>query len=132
MHLQGEGHATADAVRELTDLNEMILEAEEEGRTADLEPRLTADFTIVRASGEKQDRQKFLAAVPGNAGRGRVADQPGVQLYDECAVFTCRVTTTRNADGTPGGGRYWNTRLFVREAAGWRCAAWQVMGICKA
>jgi hypothetical protein len=42
-------------------------------------------------------------------------------------VYTVIVTTTRDADGVPVVGHFWNTRLFVRENSEWRCAAWQVM-----
>jgi hypothetical protein len=129
--LQGEDRSSADTIEELTNKNEFILQAEEQGRKADLAPLLTDDFSIIRATGLKQDRQDFLEAVQGNAGRGRTADQPEVRLYGDCAVYTCRVTTTRNPNGTPGGGRFWNTRLFVRDPEGWRCAAWQVTEIRK-
>ena len=67
--------------------------------------------------------------MPDNAGLGRTADQPEVRLYGDCAVFTCVVTTTKNPDGSPGGGRFWNTRLFVRQAGKWLCVAWQVTPI---
>jgi len=129
MRYQDAEHSTADATRELTNRNEMILQAEEKGRKADLEPLLTDDFWIVRASGVKQDRQAFLKAVSDNADLGRTADQTEVHWSGKCAVFTCRVTTTRNPVGSPGG-RFWNTRLFVRHGEEWRCAAWQVMKIC--
>ena len=128
MRRQDGDQSTADAIRDLTSVNARILQAEEEGRPADLEPLLIEEFTIVRANGKKQSRQKFLKEVPANANRGRVADRPDVRVYGECAVFTGRVTTTRD----PGSGRFWNTRLFVRDATGWRCAAWQVTRISDA
>jgi Domain of unknown function (DUF4440) len=129
VNLQGEEYSSAETIEELTNQNEFILQAEEQGHKADLAPLLTDEFIIIRATGVKQNRDDFLKAVPGNAGRGRTADQPEVHLYGDCAVFTCRVTTTRNPDGTPGGGSFWNTRLFVRDPEGWRCAAWQVTKI---
>ena len=123
-----EAPATAEAIREL---NERILAAEEAGRRADLEPLLTDDFWIVRASGAKQDWETFLAAVEGNSGLGRTADQHAVQLYAGCVVFTCRVTTQRAPNGGPGG-QFWNTRLFLPHGDDWRCAAWQVTRISEA
>jgi hypothetical protein len=65
------------------------------------------------------------------AGRGRTADQLEVRPYAGWALVTCRVATTRNADGTPGGGNFWNTRVFVRDPEGWRCAAWQATKISE-
>ena len=128
MHVEGEGHSTAETIAEL---NAFILEAEEQGSRADLAPLLTRDFIIIRAIGLKQNRDTFLDAVPGGADRGRTADQPEVRLHGDCAVFTCRVTTTRNPDGSLGGGSFWNTRVFVRDLEGWRCAAWQVTEISE-
>lgn len=114
-------------------LNQDILEAEEIGAKEKLEPLLHQDFTIVRARGEKQNRQQFLDAVPANRDRGRRADQVEVHLYDDRAIFACRVTTnTRDKDGKQAINYYWNTRLFVRENDKWRCAAWQVMKIADA
>ena len=115
----------------ILNLNQQILEAEEEGREADLEPLLTDDFWIVRGSGVKQNRQDYLNDVKRNANLGRTADQTEVRLCDECAVYTCLVTTTRTPEDGPGG-RFWNTRLFERDGEGWRCAAWQVTKISEA
>ena len=73
------------------------------------------DFTIVRASGEKQDRQMFLDSLEANRNRGRSADQSEVRFYRNCAVFTCRVTTTPDKDGKAAVGHFWNTRIFQRQ-----------------
>jgi len=113
----------------LTELDGRILKAEEEGNRAVLESLLHKDFAILRASGVKQDRQAFLNAVPGNAHRGRSADQLEVRPYGDCAVVTCRVTTSQNPDGTPSVRHFWNTRVFVRQAGEWQCVAWQVTEI---
>jgi hypothetical protein len=110
-------------------LNQRILQAEETGSVEDLALLLTKGFAIIRNSGEKMDRKKFLSAVPDNANRGRKAEQPRVNLTGSCAIYTCIVTTIRNPDGTPNAGRFWNTRLFVPERGQWRCASWQVMQI---
>lgn len=120
----------ANQVTAITHMTQDILQAEEAGLQDKLAPLLHQDFTIVRASGEKQNRQQFLDAVPANKDRGRTADQIEVHLYDDRAVFTCRVTTTRDKDGNQAISHFWNTRLFVRENGEWRCAAWQVMKIC--
>lgn len=121
--------SSTEQVDELKALNECILKLEEAGSKDELDRLLYQDFTIIRANGVRQDRQTFLNAVPTNASRGRSADQPEVRLYGDCAIFTCVVTTTKNPDGSPGGGSFWNTRLFVRQAREWRCAAWQVTPI---
>jgi uncharacterized protein DUF4440 len=120
---------STDPADELRALNERILKLEEAGSKIELDRLLHQDFTIIRGSGVKEDREAFLKAVPANAGRGRTADQPEVRLYGDCAVFTCVVTTTKNPDGSLGGGRFWNTRLFVRQAGEWLCVAWQVTPI---
>ena len=110
-----EEHLRAETIEELTKTNAFILQAEEQGRKADLARHLTDDFMIIRATGLKQNRGEFLEAVPDNAGRGRTADQPEVRPYEGWALVTSRVTTTRSADGSPGGGSFWNTRLFVGD-----------------
>jgi hypothetical protein len=120
---------STDPADELRALNERILKLEEAGSKIKLDRLLHQDFTIIRGSGVKEDREAFRKAVPANAGRGRTADQPEVRLYGDCAVFTCVVTTTKNPDGSLGGGRFWNTRLFVRQAGEWLCVAWQVTPI---
>lgn len=117
---------------EIAYLNHRLLQAEESGQVADLEPLLAESFFIIRSSGEKADRPAFLEAVPGNANRGRSASDPKVHLVGGCGVFTCVVATTKNPDGTQNAGRFWNTRLFIRENAQWRCAEWQVVRIPEA
>ncbi len=116
-------------ISELLALNERILQAEEMGLKDEIAPLLHKDFTIIRATGVKQDRQTFLDAVSSNANRGRTTEQPEVRLYGDCGVFTCIVMTMQNPDGSPNAGRFWNTRLFVREQSQWRCAAWQTTKI---
>lgn len=124
--LKSEGEKTIA----LNDLNRRILQAEESGDQACLASLLHNDFTIVRASGDKQDRQMYLDAVEANKSRGRSADQSEVRFYGDCAVFTCRVTTTRDKDGNTAVGYFWNTRMFLRQDKGWLCVSWQVMKIC--
>src|SRR5437763_10451751 len=92
--------STADEVKVLTLLNQQMLQAEENGNQAVLDPLLVSDFTIVRASGVRQDRQTFLKAVPDNAHRGRIVDQLEIHSYGDCAVAIIRVTTSQNKDGT--------------------------------
>ena len=126
LHLKSDIEVTA-----LKLLNENILQVEEIGSKEKLEPLLHLDFTIVRASGEKENRQQFLDAVPANKNRGRSADQVEVRLYDDRAIFACRVTTTRDKDGNQAIDHFWNTRLFVRQNDEWLCAAWLVMKIAE-
>lgn len=116
-------------VTEINELSQRILEYEEAGAAEKLAPLLSEAFIIVRSSGEKADRQTFLNAVPANANRGRSATQPSVHLMGDRALHTCIVTTTQHPDGTPNPGRFWNTRLFVRENAKMRCMTWQAMKI---
>lgn len=117
-------------MQEIIEVNARILEAEEEGQAADIEPLLTENFFIVRSSGQRLDRAAFLADVPNQSHRGRQAEQPEVHWLEGCAVYTCLVTTTQNPDGTPNYGQFWNIRLFVLDAGNWRCAAWHVMKVC--
>lgn len=124
-----EDNTTDDEVKILITLNQQMLQAEEDDDSESLARLLTEDFTIIRASGVKQDRQAFLDAVPDNANRGRSAAEPDVYTVGECAVYTVIVTTTQDADGTPNPGRFWNTRMFLKENGQWGCAGWQVTGI---
>jgi hypothetical protein len=122
-------HLGLSVQREIAYLNQRILQAEESGQAADLGPLLAEAFFIVRSTGEKIDRDEFLAAVSANANRGRTASDFHVDLVGECAVFTCVVATTKRPDGAPDAARFWNTRLFIRENGQWRCAQWQVARI---
>jgi hypothetical protein len=106
------------------------LQEEEKGNRDALEPLLDKGFTIIRSGGKKQDWQKFLDLVPDNKGLGRTADQVGVRLFGECAIFASRVTATRDEEGDEVVSRFWNTRLFRRPDKEWRCISWQVMKIC--
>jgi quercetin dioxygenase-like cupin family protein len=115
--------------REIAYLNERILHAEESGQVADLGPLLAKAFYIVRSTGEKADREEFLAAVSANANRGRTVSDVRVDLRGECAAFSCIVATTKTADGSPDAAHFWNTRLFICEDGQWRCAQWQVTRI---
>lgn len=110
-------------------LNQRILRAEEVGDKSSLDSILHADFSIVRASGEKQDRETFLNAVPANKNRGRSADKVEVRMFGIYAVFTCRITTTLDKDSKPVPGNFWNTRLFKKQGNDWQCVAWQVIEI---
>jgi Domain of unknown function (DUF4440) len=89
---------------DLTSLNGRILEAEEDGDQAKLEPLIADDFTIVRAGGLKQDRKEFLQTVSANAHRGRTVYHLQVHPFGDCAVVTCCVTTSQNNDGAPTVG----------------------------
>lgn len=115
---------------EIIELNVRMLNAEEQGRAADIEPLLAESFFIVRSSGQKLGRAAFLDDVPNQRNRGRRAAQPEVHQTESCIIYTCIVTTVQNPDGTPNPGRFWNTRLFIQEGGSWRCAAWQVLKIC--
>ena len=126
---QNENTETTDLKNQLTALNEHILQAEEAGLTDDLATLLHEDFTIIRTSGKKENRQAFLDAVPANANRGRTADQLEIHPYGDCAVVIICVTTSQNKDGAPAVGRFWNTRVFIRQSGQWRCVAWQVTEI---
>ena len=70
---QNENTETTDLKNQLTTLNERILQAEEAGLKDDLALHLHEDFTIVRASGKKENRQAFLDALPEFAGDRRPA-----------------------------------------------------------
>jgi uncharacterized protein DUF4440 len=110
-------------------LNQTILLAKEEGDREAIAKLLSQDFSIVRASGEKQDRDTFLneVPVPVNKNHRRRADRVEVRLFDYCAVFTCRVLTNLDTDVGPATESFWNTLLFFRQGAEWRCTIWQVV-----
>jgi hypothetical protein len=112
---------TADVEALLIDLNKSILKAEEDGNVNEIAKHLHSTFKIIRANGEVEDRQAFLRMVPEKARQGRTSDLEEVRLFEDRAVFTCRVETK--------AGLFWNTRLFLRENNGWLCAQWQVIKI---
>ena len=127
-HLPDDPDPRADLIK----LNQKILEAEEEGdekAKENLEPILAEGFYIGCAKGNKQNRQDFLKALPENAHLGRSAEEPEVQIFGDCAVYTCRVTTLRKPDGTEITRQFWNTRFFIKEEGKWRCQIWQVIEI---
>ena len=126
---QNEDTKTKNLTNQLTTLNAQILQAEEAGLPDQIAPHLHENFTIIRASGKKENRQAFLDAVPANANRGRSADQLEIHPYGDCAVVIICVTTSQNKDGAPAVGRFWNTRVFIRQSGQWRCVAWQVTEI---
>ncbi len=121
-----EDDTTADEVKILSILNQQMLQAEEDGDSESLARLLTEDFTIIRASGAKQDREAYLNAVGTNAHRGRTAEEPEIRLYHGCAVVIIRVTISEKQDGALTVRRFWNTRVFIRQEEQWRCATWQV------
>ena len=76
-------NSTENRAGELVALNERILQAEEASRKADLDPLLHKDFAIIRASGVKQGRQKFLNDVESNSNLGRSAEPPEALLQKD-------------------------------------------------
>jgi len=122
LRLKMEGEVRAA----LTLLNRQILQAEEDGDQAFLDPLIADDFTIVRAGGVKQDRKEFLQAVSANAHRCRRADQLDIHPFGDCAVVTCRVTTSQDENGALNIGQFWNTQIFIRKTEKWHRIAWQV------
>jgi hypothetical protein len=116
----------------LLKLNQDILRAEEAGNGQVMAPLLQPDFKFVRADGTQHDRDDFLKSMRDNGNRGRSAADAQVRMVGQYAVYTCVITTTHDAKGTPHSGRFWNTRLFVNENGAWRCAAWQVLKLTDA
>jgi len=114
----------------LIDVNRRMLEAEEAGNDAALKPLLHEKFSILRSNGKTYDREAYLKDVSANKTRGRSADQVKLRLFKNCAIFACRVTTTREAENKPTVGHFWNTRRFVRQGDEWQCTEWMVMKMC--
>ncbi|RPJ51602.1 MAG: nuclear transport factor 2 family protein [Chloroflexi bacterium] len=112
-------------------LNDLVLQYEETGDIEKMKPLLAEGFTIVRSNGEVQDLQAFLAAVPGNAQRGRKTTESQVQLMGDTAVVISTVETSSGPEGKKEVGRFRNTRVFVRDDGGWRCLSWQVARISQ-
>src|SRR6266487_662767 len=119
-------NTTADEAKILCILNQQMLQAEENGDAENLATLLTEDFTIIRASGVRKDREVFLGAVEANVHRGRTAKKPEVGPYRDCAVVIIRVTASDKRDGALTTGRFWNTRMFIQQEEQGRCATWQV------
>jgi len=112
----------------LKELAKRILKAEESGDAAVLERLLASEFKIRRSDGNTHDRKQYLEDVPVRKNRGRSASQVDiVRLGWRNAVLTCRVMTTRDAQGNPAVGQFWNTQWFVQRGGRWQCIDWQVV-----
>jgi ketosteroid isomerase-like protein len=115
------------AEAELRELNRRSFQAEDspEDAATILEPLLSSDFSIVRARGVVQNRQQMIdQARNDTTGRLRRLEEEQVRVYGDAAVARTLLTLLE-----PGGqevGRYWNTKVFVRQEPGWKCIAWHV------
>jgi hypothetical protein len=116
----------AEARPSIKNLSKRMVQAEEIGDPKSLEPLLAPGFKIRRADGKTYDRKQYLDDVPAKKDRGRSVDRVDVQVAWRKAVLTCRVTTTRKADGSPGVGHFKNTQQFVQRGGEWQCTGWQV------
>jgi hypothetical protein len=115
-----------DDRRELQELNVKIGEAEK-GRDADfLRTVLADDLYFRRASGVVVDRATYLVdlAKPENTYEYLVSEDVAVTVYESTAVASLRVRAKGTKDNTPFEGVYRNTRLFLKQPEGWRCAVW--------
>ena len=117
--------------RVLADLNRKSFAAEDkgsEGGREELEPILAQDFRMIRSTGVVQDGQGMLAQVAGDeSGRRRAIEESDVRVYDNSAVVTSCIVV-HEPDGALVG-RFWNTKVFAKREAAWRCVAWQVTRI---
>lgn len=115
-------HLKRDAMNRngLMEANRQILVAEEAGDSTALSKLLHSEF---------YNRNAYLKDVPTYKGRGRSADQFTIHFFERYAVFTCRVTTTLDAERKPSIERSWDTRLFIEEQKKWQCIRWQKMEI---
>lgn len=122
LYLDGKG-------KDLAQLNQEILYAEEHGDRGKLGKLLHPGFTIVRSNGDQQDKEEYLNSILYNKNRGRKATYTNIQRVGRFAIYTGIVTTTQDPDGASPPGRFWNTWLFVKVNERWRCLSWQVMKV---
>ena len=118
-------HTTPEA--EVQGLNQDSFRAEDDPETAKsiLDTLLSSDFYIVRARGVIQDKQQMIDHAAGDtSGRLRRLEEVDVRVYGDTGVARTLLTLLE-----PTGeevGRYWNTKVFVRQEPGWKCVAWHV------
>lgn len=115
-----------NAEDEVKSLNELVLHYEEVGDSQNMKPLLAARFTIVRANGQRQDRDTFLSHLSRSRHRGRSIQESSVHVTGDFALYTCIVQVRIDAEGRPSGGRFFNSRAWVRENGQWRCLTWHV------
>jgi len=120
---------TREALADFARTNELLLRAEEAGDGNALAELVTDGFTIIRASGVRQNKEEFLKAAPGAKELGRSSREFEVRVHGECAVVHLKITTLRNPDGTVITRHFWNTRVYMKQGDQWKCAAWQVTEI---
>ena len=93
-----------------------------------LDSLLTADYTYTHASSGRPDsREAWLESCRSGGRRYQAYDifDTQVQAFGDVAVLSGRAHQEMNPRGEP---TELNTRflsVWVREASGWRCAAWQ-------
>jgi len=108
----------------LARLNQKILREGKAGDQAAIAGYLSPELTILR-DGARQDLQSFISDLAANHGHERNEDQVTVHLFDQRAVYTCRVTVTLKIQDQPVTESFWSTRMFARSGKDWYCTAWE-------
>ena len=113
---------------QLSELNRKTFAAEDHASRDELGPELTDDFKIARGNWEIEGKEQMLTRVAADtSGRTRTIDEESVRIWETSAVVTSRVTVLER-DGSVVG-RFWNTKVCVKQGADWKCRAWQVARI---
>jgi hypothetical protein len=113
---------------ELRKLNRESFQAEDDAKREPLEHILADDFRIVRSNYVIEDKPKMLSRVAADSsGRKREVDDENINVYEDSAVVTSRVTLKEASSEIVG--RFWNTKVFVRREGQWKCLIWQVVPI---
>jgi hypothetical protein len=112
----------------LSELNRKTFAAEDHSSRDELAPHLTDDFKVARGNWEIENKEQMLTRVAADkSGRTRRIDEESVHIWDTSGVVTSRLTLLER-DGT-AVGRFWNTKVCVKQGDGWKCLAWQVARI---
>jgi ketosteroid isomerase-like protein len=132
---QTEGHqpppSQAAVQAELENLERLRAHAFEAG-DADFIDRTTADeCTFVHAAGDIQTKAHELGIFKTHNFKYQLnhLDEISVRLYGDTAVLNGLSTQKGSRDGVAFEGRYRFTRVYVKDAGGWKLVASHVVSV---
>jgi Domain of unknown function (DUF4440) len=118
---------------DLKRLNRASFAAEENGDGATLFPMLTADFRLVRAILQIEDRAEMCARVSTDTSHRKreiVEDTETALILGDRGIVACLITL-KEPDEKGGNvvGTFWNAKACIREGGRWAIRRWQVTDV---
>lgn len=111
-------------VEQIRALNRQSFLAEDRRDRTILEPILDDAFRIDRSGGVQQNKDEMLAALANLALGRRVIRRELIQLCGPNSAVALSLIQYHEAGRLIGD--FWNTKVFIRHGADWRCRSWQV------